>query len=80
MVGHVIDHVLKPGGRLIVLVGTEEVGLRSVEADITDHGFIVHGRVEVPHPKDSRVVRRLFWIERTNASSDHPPLGSGLYI
>jgi SAM-dependent methyltransferase len=63
MVGHVINHVLRPGGRLIVLVGTEEVRLRSAEAGITDHGFVVHGRVEVPHPKDSRVVRRLFWID-----------------
>jgi SAM-dependent methyltransferase len=63
MVGHVLAHVLKPGGRLIVLVGTEEVGLRRVEDDITAHGFVVHGRVEVPHPKDDRVVRRLFWID-----------------
>ena len=63
MVGHVITHVLKPGGRLIVFAGTEEVGVRGVEASITGHGFIVHGRVEVPHPKNSRVVRRLFWIE-----------------
>jgi SAM-dependent methyltransferase len=64
MVGHVIDHVLKPGGRLVVFVGTEEVELRSAEASITAHGFTVHGRVEVPHNKDSRVVRRLFWIDR----------------
>jgi SAM-dependent methyltransferase len=64
MVGHVIDHVLKPGGRLIFFVGTEEVELRSVEESITEHGFVVHGRVEIPHPRDSRVVRRLFWIDR----------------
>jgi len=64
MVSHVINHVLQPGGRLIVFVGTEEVGLRRVEASITDQGFMVHGRVEVPHPRDSRVVRRLFWIDK----------------
>lgn len=63
MVEHVLSHVLKPGGRLIVFVGTEEVGLRRVETGITEHGFVVGGRVEVPHPRDSRVVRRLFWIE-----------------
>jgi 2-polyprenyl-3-methyl-5-hydroxy-6-metoxy-1,4-benzoquinol methylase len=62
MVRHILRHVLKPGGRLIVFVGTEEVGLRSVEASITTHGIPVHGRVEIPHPRDSRVVRRLFWI------------------
>ena len=64
MVSHVINHVLQPGGRLIVFVGTEEVGLRRVEASITDQGFMVHCRVEVPHPRDSRVVRRLFWIDK----------------
>jgi len=63
MVRHLINHVLKPGGRLIVFVGTEEAQVRSVEASITDHGLVVHGRVEVPHPKDNRVVRRLFWID-----------------
>jgi len=63
MMGHVLAHVLKPGGRLIVLVGTEEVDLRRVEVDITAHGFVVHGRVEIPHAKDDRVVRRLFWID-----------------
>jgi 2-polyprenyl-3-methyl-5-hydroxy-6-metoxy-1,4-benzoquinol methylase len=63
MVRHIVRHVLKPGGRLIVFVGTEEVGSRSVEASITTHGIPVHGRVEIPHPRDSRVVRRLFWID-----------------
>jgi SAM-dependent methyltransferase len=63
MVGHVIDHVLEPGGRLIVLVGTEEAGIRNAEQDITAGGFAVHGRVEIPHPRDSRAVRRLFWID-----------------
>jgi SAM-dependent methyltransferase len=60
---HILRHVLKPGGRLIVFVGTEEAGSRSVEASITAQGIAVHGRVEIPHPRDSRVVRRLFWID-----------------
>jgi SAM-dependent methyltransferase len=64
MVDHVIKHVLKPGGRLIVFVGTEEVGSRSAEASITHQGLTVHGRIEIPHLKDQRVVRRLFWIDR----------------
>jgi RimJ/RimL family protein N-acetyltransferase/SAM-dependent methyltransferase len=63
MVRHVIEHVLKPGGRLIFFVGTEEIGVRRVEDSLTEHGFIVGGCVEVPHPRDSRVVRRLFWID-----------------
>ena len=63
LVGHVLDQVLKPGGRLIVFIGTEEADTRSVEASITEHGFTVHGRVELPHPKDGRLMRRLFWID-----------------
>lgn len=63
MVAHVLNRVLKPNGRLIVFVGTEEVELRGVEARISSEGFTVHGRVEIPHPQDSRVVRRLFWID-----------------
>ncbi len=63
MVCHLFDRVLKPGGRLIVLVGTEEARTRRIETRITDRGFAVHGRVEVPYPKDSRLVRRLFWID-----------------
>jgi SAM-dependent methyltransferase len=63
MVDHVISHVLKPGGRLIVFVGTEEVEMRCVETSITEHGFNVHGRVEINHSQDDRLVRRLFWIQ-----------------
>jgi SAM-dependent methyltransferase len=64
MVRRVIEQVLKPGGRLIFFVGTEEADVRRVEDDITRHGFEVHGRVEVPHSQDTRVVRRLFWIDK----------------
>ncbi len=62
MVDHVLTHVLQPNGRLIVLVGTEEADVRRAESAITSAGLRVHGRVEVPHPKDDRLVRRLFWI------------------
>jgi len=63
MVKHVINHVLKTGGRLIVFVGTEEVDLKRVEESITNHGIIVNGSIEIPNPRDNRVVRRLFWID-----------------
>lgn len=63
MIGHILEHVLKGNGRLIVFVGTEEAEVRSVELRTQQAGYLVHGRVEVPHPKDSRVVRRLFWID-----------------
>lgn len=63
MVEHILSHVLKPNGRLIVLGGTEEIGSRDVELSITSQGLPVHGRVEIPHGEDARVVRRLFWID-----------------
>ena len=60
LVCHVVNEVLKPDGRLIVFVGAEETELRRVESTITKQ---VNGRIEVPHPKDDRLVRRLFWID-----------------
>ena len=63
MIGHVLASVCAPRGRLIVLVGTEEVGERAAEVTVERCGFHVSGRAEVPHPKDERVVRRLFWID-----------------
>ena len=65
LIDHVLDHVLKPEGRLIVFVGTEETESRSAELSIT-HRRAVDGRVEIPHPKDRRLVRRLFWIDRSS--------------
>lgn len=63
LVRHVMNHVLGPEGRLIVFVGVEEIACKTVETTMTTAGFTVSGRIEVPHPKDSRVVRRLFWID-----------------
>jgi predicted methyltransferase len=63
MVHHVIDRVLKPGGRLIVLVGNEETESRKAEAMMTSDRVRVGGRIEVPHPGDDRLQRRLFWID-----------------
>jgi len=63
LVRHILKQVLKPGGRLIVFVGTEEAEQRGVEASIAGEEIAVHGRVEIQHPRDSRVVRRLFWID-----------------
>jgi 2-polyprenyl-3-methyl-5-hydroxy-6-metoxy-1,4-benzoquinol methylase len=62
LIRHVIDHVLMPDGRLIVFVGAEEAEFRRIESTIASE-IPVHGRVEIPHPADIRLVRRLFWIE-----------------
>jgi len=66
LVLHVLNRVLKPGGRLIVFVGTEETESRRVESSINSHGIDIHGRVEVPHPGDERLHRRLFWIDASD--------------
>ena len=63
MARHVLDSVVKPDGRLLVLAGTEEIGLKRAELDITAGGICVTGRVEIPHNRDGRLVRRLFWID-----------------
>lgn len=62
MVHHVLENVLAPSGRLIVFVGAEEPDLRQVESTIAT-AFPISGRVEIPHSKNRRLVRRLFWIE-----------------
>jgi hypothetical protein len=62
MVRHVIDRVLKLGGRLIVLAGNEETESRIAEATMTSDQIRVDGRIEIPHP-DDRLQRRLFWID-----------------
>jgi SAM-dependent methyltransferase len=61
MIAHILEYVLHRNGRLIVFVGTEETS-RSVESSLS--GLAVSGRAEVPHPKDSRLMRRLFWIDK----------------
>ena len=66
LVRHVLNRVLKAHGRLIVLAGNEENESRRVESSITSHGIRVHGRLEVPHPRDNRLQRRLFWIDGSN--------------
>jgi hypothetical protein len=66
LVRHVMDHVLRPDSRLIVFVGSEERELRRTEAMVTAE-FAIHGRIEIPHSKDRRLVRRLFWIDGPSA-------------
>jgi 2-polyprenyl-3-methyl-5-hydroxy-6-metoxy-1,4-benzoquinol methylase len=61
MVRHLMNKVVNPNGRVIVFVGAEEREFRRVESTIAAE-FAVNGRVEIPHAKDSRLVRRLFWL------------------
>jgi len=62
LVRHLMNHVLMPNGRIIVFVGTEETHLRLIESTIAAE-IPVDGRIEIKHPHDNRLVRRLFWID-----------------
>lgn len=70
LVRHLLTHVVAPGGRLIVFVGTEETANRQVETELAAAGFAAHGRVERPHPQHPALCRRLLWIQRTGHGSD----------
>ena len=63
MARHILENVLQADGRLIVFVGAEEADLHGAEEAMIAEGLVTGGRVEVPHNKDARMVRRLFWID-----------------
>lgn len=60
---HVLDAVVAPHGRLLVLAGSEAVNVRTAEAEALAGGLEVHGRTECPHPLHTGLCRRLFWID-----------------
>jgi len=65
LVAHLLEHVVAPGGRLIVGAHSEAAGSPPrLKAEVASWGFAVAGAVEVPHARDHRVVRRAFWLEK----------------
>lgn len=69
---HLLSHTVAPGGRLLIGPFTEERDETragpSLEQQAREWGFDVGGRIERPHPRDDRVIRRLFWIDRPGPS------------
>jgi hypothetical protein len=64
-VQHLLEHVVAPGGRLIVGAHSEPSGTSpQLEAEFSAWGFAIAGRVEVPHTEDHRVARRAFWLDK----------------
>jgi hypothetical protein len=63
---HLLDRVVAPGGLLLVGPFSEERDETrpgpSAEDEARTWGFAVTGRIERPHPRDDRVVRRLFVV------------------
>jgi len=67
LIRHLLSVVLQPGGRLIIGPYTEERNETRSEASlenmVTTWGFDVSGRIERHHFRDSRVIRRLIFID-----------------
>ena len=65
LVGHLLEDVVAPGGRLIVGAYSEPAGsMPRLPAEVANWGFAVVGAAEVPHVQDHRVVRRAFWLDK----------------
>jgi SAM-dependent methyltransferase len=62
LVEHLLEHVVAPGGRLIVGVFNEEKRDRRTEERVASWGFEIAGRIDAEH-RDPRVANRAFWID-----------------
>lgn len=66
-VAHLRANFLLPNGRLLIGPYSEEIDATrsgpSCEEDLRAWGFLVSGKIERPHPKDDRVVRRLLFLD-----------------
>jgi 2-polyprenyl-3-methyl-5-hydroxy-6-metoxy-1,4-benzoquinol methylase len=65
LVAWLLDHVVAPGGRLIIGKYNEEVTPRRIEADLRRWGFPVRGTVDRAHRSEPRLAYRLSWIDST---------------
>ena len=78
LVQHLLGRIVADGGRLLIGPYSEERdetrSAPSDEATVVGWGFLVAGRIERPHPRDDRVVRRLIYIDR--GTEAHPADGT----
>jgi hypothetical protein len=67
LLAHLRAHALQPGGRLLVGPYTEERdetrARPSLEDEVRSFGFAPASRLERPHPRDDRAVRRLLVLD-----------------
>jgi SAM-dependent methyltransferase len=72
LVGRLLEAVVAPGGRLIIGTYSEERDETraepSEEERVARWGFVIAGRVERSHLSDTRLIYRVFWIDRDAAS------------
>jgi hypothetical protein len=63
LVAHLLEHVV--GRRLIMGVHNEAAGESPWRSQVEAAGYQVAGERLWPKPDDPRVVRRVFWVDRT---------------
>ncbi len=68
LVSHLLEHVVVPGGRLLIGPCTEERDETREQPGQEDAlrtwGFAIAGRIERAHPRDERVIRRLSYVDK----------------
>lgn len=62
LIAHLLGHVCRPGGRLIVGSANELRDGPCAASLVESAGFPIAGRTERDHP-DARAVRRVFWLD-----------------
>jgi SAM-dependent methyltransferase len=70
LVARLLDHVVAPGGRLIVGKVNEEVDHYRLEDQLLDWGFTIAGRAERNHRGDARLAYRVVWIDSPVRAED----------
>ncbi|MDQ3733536.1 MAG: SAM-dependent methyltransferase [Actinomycetota bacterium] len=62
LVAHVLRHVLKPGGRLVVGAYNEERDLDTLEGQVRSWGYTISGRTARPH-RNPALAYKAFWLD-----------------
>jgi hypothetical protein len=77
LIAHLLSRGVAPGGRLLIGPYTEERDETrsepSLEEEVRGWGFAIAGRLERPHPRDGRVIRRLLFGPRREVSARKRP-------
>jgi hypothetical protein len=66
---HLLEHVVAPGGRLIVGVFNETKDGRRTEERVSSWGFAIGGHLDAEH-RDPRVAYRVFWLDADEQPAD----------
>lgn len=67
LVGHLIEHVVAPGGRLVVGTFNEERDDDHLEGQVRAWGYRIAGRTARPH-RHRAIAYKAFWIDAARAA------------